>query len=86
MARSTRAACPAKQLDEVIARSSAGLTGAGVTLPTAAVDLACGDPGQSDPRTLRAPYRTITVPDRNRRAGEARTGWDDHRGGGEKEE
>jgi hypothetical protein len=52
----------------MIARSDSAGLGTRVIAAASAVDLARGDPGEPDPRTLRAPDRAIAVPDVGGRA------------------
>ena len=86
MAGPQRAARSTQQGHEVIACFAARSTGTGMTWSAAAVDLACGDPGQPDAGSLPAPDRTIAVPDRDGSAGEALAGGHDHRSGSEEQE
>lgn len=44
-----------------------------VACPTSSVEFACGNAPQSDPRPFRAPDRTVSIPNRNRRADERGT-------------
>lgn len=70
------AAGATKQIHERIARRDGGSPGARMPLAARPVHLARNNPAEAHPGAFRAPYRPISVPHGDRRAGEGRSGDD----------